>query len=178
MQTLNRLLHLPWPNVAADWKHTAAASDPWETGSAGCLFLWLFSAFKAGCVKVPTLFCCHCTEFNNFLPVQKHNTIWALTQEMEFTGSGLQQNSQKELESICFSVYSVCRTQGFWKTTCNYRWCQPAFLASSAALKWSMLPTSSPTRERRKNLRSCVLHSKRALEDSPALLLTRLDCAC
>lgn len=30
MQTLNRLLHLPWTNVAAVWKHTAAVCDPWE----------------------------------------------------------------------------------------------------------------------------------------------------
>lgn len=28
MQTLNRLLHFPWTNIAAVWKHTAAVSDP------------------------------------------------------------------------------------------------------------------------------------------------------
>lgn len=31
MQTLNRLLHFPWTNIAAVWKHTTAVSDPWET---------------------------------------------------------------------------------------------------------------------------------------------------
>lgn len=28
MQTLNRLLDLPWTNVAAVWKHTEAVADP------------------------------------------------------------------------------------------------------------------------------------------------------
>lgn len=28
MQTLNRLLDLPWTNVAAVWKHTEAVDDP------------------------------------------------------------------------------------------------------------------------------------------------------